>query len=225
MNLIQESFQRLFPEKEFSYQTYFEYNRRLSSFNANISLRNNKISIHLNLQWKDIDNEIKIGLIQTLLLKVFKRKVNTSNIELYNNFIKNIPILTEKTKSDPVLAESFYRVNQQFFFNQLEKPNLCWGTSSKRKLASYNFHNDTITVSTIFEGSEEKILDYLMYHELLHKYHKFKHKNGRSFYHTKEFKDDENLFPDKPQLEKEINQIIRKFRVPKKKSFFSFLKS
>ena len=156
---------------------------------------------------------------------MFKRKVNTSNIELYNNFIKNIPILTEKTKSDPVLAESFYRVNQQFFFNQLEKPNLCWGTSSKRKLASYNFHNDTITVSTIFEGSEEKILDYLMYHELLHKYHKFKHKNGRSFYHTKEFKDDENLFPDKPQLEKEINQIIRKFRVPKKKSFFSFLKS
>ena len=91
MNLIQESFQRLFPEKEFSHQTYFEYNRRLSSFNANILLRNNKISVHLNLQWKDIDNEIKIGLIQTLLLKVFKRKVNTSNIELYNNFIKNIP--------------------------------------------------------------------------------------------------------------------------------------
>jgi hypothetical protein len=226
MNLIQESYQRLFPEKEFPYQTYLEYNRRLSDFNANIHFDRKKISLHLNLQWKDIDDEIKIGLIQTLLLKIFKKKKsNTQNINLYNNFVRNIPILTEKTKSDPVLAESFYRVNQGFFFNQIEKPNLTWGSDSKRKLASYNFHDDTVTVSTIFKDSKQEILDYLMYHELLHKYHKFKHKNGRSFYHTKEFKEDENIFPNKTQLEQEINQIIRISKVPKKKNFFSFFKS
>ena len=202
MNLIQESFQRLFPDKEFSYQSYFEYNRRLSDFNANIHFDRKKISLHLNLQWKDIDDEIKIGLIQTLLLKVFKNphkdakgkafkqknKFSTPNINLYNNFVRNIPTLTKKTKSDPVLADSFYRVNQQFFFNQIEKPNLTWGRDSKRKLASYNFHDDTVTVSTIFKDAKIEILDYLMYHEVLHKYHKFKHKNGRSFFHTKQFK-------------------------------------
>ena len=227
MNLIQESFQRLFPEKEFSYQTYFEYNRRLSDFNANIHFNRKKISLHLNLQWKDIDNEIKIGLIQTLLLKVFKKKnkFSTPNINLYNNFVRNIPTLTKKTKSDPTLADSFSRVNQQFFFNQIEKPNLTWGRDSIRKLASYNFHDDTVTVSTIFKDAKIEILDYLMYHELLHKYHKFKHKNGRSFFHTKQFKEDENLYPNKNQLEKEINQIIRRNKiVPKKKSFFSFFK-
>ena len=224
MNLIKESYQRLFPEKEFPYQTYFEYNRRLSDFNANIKFDRKKISIHLNLQWKDIDNEIKIGLIQSLLLKIFKKKASTQNINLYNNFVRNIPILTKKTKSDPLLDESFYRVNQQFFFNQIEKPNLTWGSDSKRKLASYNFHDDTVTVSTIFKDSKQEILDYLMYHELLHKYHKFNHKNGRSFYHTKEFKEDENLFPNKPQLEKEITQIIRISKVPKKRSIFSFFK-
>ena len=58
MALIQESFRRLFPEKEFDYQTYLEYNRRLSDFNANIKLAHNRISLHLNLQWIDIDDEI-----------------------------------------------------------------------------------------------------------------------------------------------------------------------
>lgn len=221
MNLIQESFSRLFPDKEFSYQTEMEYNRRLADFNANIFLYNNKIRVNLNLQWKDIDNEIKIGLIQHLLQKILKtKKQNTQNIELYNNFVKNIPILTPKTKTEPVLAESFLRVNEKFFYNQLEKPNLQWGTDSKRKLACYNFHNDTVTVSTIFQEVREEVLDYLMYHELLHKYHKFRHKNGRSSFHTREFKEDESSYPHQKEIEGEITAIIRKKR--KKKGVWNF---
>lgn len=216
MNLLKESYRRLFPNKDFLYQTEMEYNRRLSDFNANIQLHKNKIILHLNLQWKDIDPEIKIGLIQHLILKIFKKKNKTThNIELYNNFIKKIPILTKKTKSHPVLEQSFRRINQNFFYNQLEQPNLEWGTNSIRKLASYNFHNDTVTISTIFKETKENILDYLMYHELLHKQQKFQHKNGRSYYHTRKFRKAENLYPDKTQIDKEINQIIKHYRKKK----------
>jgi predicted metal-dependent hydrolase len=225
MDLIQESFNRLFPEKEFNYLTNVEYNRRLSDFNANIKLVRNNISVNLNLQWKDIEDEIKIGLIQSLLLKILKKKKNTQNIDLYNNFVKNIPILTPKTKSDPHLESSFNRVNQQFFQDTIEQPNLTWGTASRRKLASYNFHDDTITVSTIFKESRKEVLDYLMYHELLHKYHKFNNKNGRSHFHTPKFRDDENLYPQKEEIDREINRIIRYSRVKKKKTgFLGFLR-
>ena len=225
MDLIQESFQRLFPEKEFNYLTNVEYNRRLSDFNANIKLVRNNISVNLNLQWKDIEDEIKIGLIQSLLLKILKKKENTQNIDLYNNFVKNIPILTPKTKSDPQLESSFNRVNQNFFQNTIEQPNLTWGTASRRKLASYNFHDDTVTVSTIFKESREEVLDYLMYHELLHKFHKFNNKNGRSHFHTPKFRNDENLYPQKEEIDREINGIIRYSRVKKKKTgFLGFLR-
>lgn len=213
MNLIQESFQRLFPEKEFSYLPEIEYSRRLGSFNANIALRENIIKINLNLQWKDIDDEIKIGLIQHLLLKAFHKKIgipkkNTTNVELYNNFIKNIPSLTPKTKTDLILEASFRRVNETFFSGELERPNLTWGVNSKRKLASYCFHNDTITVSTLFKNSRTEVLDYLMYHELLHKFHKFKHKNGRSSFHTKSFREDEAKYPHFQEIEKKIEELI-----------------
>ena len=220
MNLIQESYQRLFPEKEFPFEAELEYNRRLSLFNANISLRRNQLNLHLNLQWKDIDNEIKIGLIQSLLVKILREKKNSPNIDLYNNFIKNIPILTPKDNIDPILEQSFQRLNQQFFSNELEKPNLTWGTSSFHKLASYNFHNDTVTMSTIFQDAKEEVVDYVMYHELLHKHHKFNHKNGRSSFHTRAFRTDEHSYPNHEQIERQINGIIRSKKYPIKKKLW-----
>ena len=220
MNLIQESFQRLFPDQEFLYQTSLQYNRRLSDFNANIRLHHNTIELHFNLQWKDIDDEIKIGLIQHLLLKLLKEKKNSQNIELYHHFIKNIPILTPKTKSDPILESSFQRVNRQFFDNEIEQPNLQWGQSAFHKLASYNFHNDSITVSSLFRTVRPEILDFLTYHELLHKYFKFKAKNGRSSFHSPEFKKREQEYPHYEAIEKELSQLTRKSR---RRKFFSFL--
>ncbi len=224
MDLIQESFQRLFPGREFLYQAELGYNRRLSNFNANIHYTRNNIKINLNLQWKDIDTEIKIGLIQHLLIKMFKTRHHTPNIELYNNFIKNIPLLTPKTKSDPQLEDSFDRVNWQLLSDSVERPNLTWGTASFRKLASYNFHTDTITVSTLFADARQEILDYLMYHEMLHKYHKFKHKEGRSSFHTSAFREDERRYPNQELIEKEIESIIRKkkYAGPRKQSFWTF---
>ncbi len=212
MNLLQLSYQRLFPNQEFPYQSYLEYNRRLSDFNANLRLRQNILSLHLNLQWKDIDEEIKIGLVQHLLCRVLKKKVHTPNIDLYHNFIKNIPTLTPKTKNDTALEASFQRINQQFFQNQIEQPNLQWGTDSFRKLASYNFHNDTITVSTVFTQARPEILDFLMYHEMLHKSHQFSHHNGRSSFHSPEFKAAEKAYPGQELIEKEIHAVIRQKR-------------
>ena len=209
MPLIRESFQRLFPNKEWNYQEDMEYNRRLSNFNANISLRRDKIKVNLNLEWKDIDDEIKIGLIQHLLLKIFKKKGNTQNIDLYNNFVRNIDILAVKDKFDPILEQSYNRLNSQFFDNTLEKPNLVWGRDSCRKLASYNFHNDTITMSTIYKGGKDDMLDQVMYHELLHKFFKFGHKNGRNSFHSPEFKRAERKFPRFHEIEREIGQLIR----------------
>lgn len=226
MNLVEESFRRLYPGREFAYRTEIEYNRRLSSFNANIMLKDNlfkekTIKVNLNLQWKDIDDEIKIGLIQHLLLKIFKRKSSLPksipNIDLYNNFIKNIPTLMPKTKSNPLLAMSFYRVNENFFDGLMEKPNLQWGQDSFRKLASYNFHDDTVTVSSLFHDAREEVLDYLMYHELLHKQHKFTQKNGRSRFHSTAFRQDEKSYPNAKEIEKELSVIIRTKRREQKK--------
>jgi len=216
MNLIQESYQRLFPDKQFNYKTKIEYNRRLSPFNANITRSSDEIKINVNLQWKNIDDEIKIGLMQHLLTKIFKSKRNTPNIELYHNFLKQIPSMTPKTKTDFILEKSFNRVNEQFFGGGMQQPNLQWGKEARRKLASYNYQSDMVTVSNVYKNASQQVLDYLMYHELLHKHFQFTCKNGRSTYHSREFKEAERLFPNQKEVEQETHKLARK----KKFSFF-----
>lgn len=218
MNIIQESFQRLFPNRTFDYSTEEYYTRQLSDFNANIKLEGKKITVKYNLQWKSVDPEIKIGLVQSLLLKLFKARkweqdYSRINLNLYNDFVKRIPEFCEKTKNDHVLEESFVRVNDKFFSGIMDQPNLTWGTHSTRKLASYNYHNDTVTVSKVFQNSREELLDYLMYHELLHKQLKFQNSGTRNAFHTKRFKQAENIYPSKDLIEKEINSEIRKYHL------------
>ncbi len=224
MNLIQQSFQELFPTKQLTYKTILKYNKKLGDFNGNIKLQYNTLQVNMNYKWQEIDEEIQKGLIQTLLVKMFAKrfrypaKNTTFNIELYNNFVKKIPSITPKTKTDPILEASFHRVNQNQFYNLIDQPNLVWGTDSRRKLACYNFHNDTITVSTLFKEVKPEILDYLIYHELLHKKQKFQYKAGRNYFHTKQFRQAESQFPNQKQIEQELNKIIRKR--PRKQSFF-----
>lgn len=208
MNLIEEAYRRLFPEKEFGYQTELEYNRRLSSFNSNIKLYNNTLSVAMNLQWKDIDDEIKIGLIQHLLLRILKKKATTPNIHSYHHFISQIPTFMPKGESDPMLASSFERINQQFFSGAMEQPNLRWGTASRNRLAYYNLHDDSVTVSTHFQNAPEHLLDYLMYHELLHKQFKFEHKNGRTHAHTPAFRAAEAQFPNFKGIDTELQTYL-----------------
>ncbi len=219
MSLIKEAFTRLYPNKEFNYNEKLKYSAKFSDYNANVKYTGKKLEFGLSRKWKNVSKEIQIGLIQSLLNKVFNTKINTTNIDLYNIFIKRVHYTVEKTESDPILEDSFNRVNKKYFYELIEKPNLKFGKDSFSKLGSYEYGSDTIVISNIFK-EEPKLLDYIMYHELLHKKHKFQNKNGRSYHHTKEFKNKERQFED-PEIEKKLEFFLTKhrlknvFRLPK----------
>lgn len=213
MSLVSEAFNGLFPEKEFDYVAKVKYSRKFSDYNANVKYRGNYLEFGLSYKWKTVSREIRIGLIQSLLLKIFKEKKATTNIDLYNLFIKNVHIAAPKYMTDAFLEESFNRVNENFFYGLIEKPNLAWA-NSVNKLGSYEYGTDTITISKILKNRKD-ILDYVMYHEMLHKKHKFSHKKGRSYHHTKEFRIKEKAFPNSELLEQELKKVITKNKVKK----------
>ena len=212
-SLIQEAFQELYPEKELKYSLSLKYSRKFKPYNANVKLRNNNLMFNLSRDWKKISKEIQIGLIQELLTKILKNKTKkTMNIELYNLFMKNVHLAVPKTKTDKILEESFNRTNEIYFNGMLDKPNLQWGNNSTSKLGSYEYGNDTITISSIFRNDNPDFLDYVMYHEMLHKKFKFQNKNGRNFHHSSEFKRMEAKFENRELMEKGISKLARKYR-------------
>jgi len=220
MNLAERAFLELFPEKKLNKKLRVKYSRAFNPYNANVRHTPSSMSFNLSHEWRKVSDEIKIGLIQSLLLRVYKEKKKTINIDLYENFIKNIGDYSEVNKSNPVLEQSFRRVNEKYFGGFIDKPNLKWGNPSFSKLGSYEYGSNTIVISKAFQEDEE-LLDYIMYHELLHKKYKFKTRNGRNYHHTRRFREKEKEF-DNPMIEKKLERFLKKKRlkrsiIPKQK--------
>lgn len=218
--MIEKAFKELFPNREFNYTTQLKYSRQFSAYNANIRSHGKSLEVKMCANWKDIGEEIQIGCIQHLLQKLFKSKQDTFYTKLYSDFIKNLADATPKTLADPILVELFNTINEEYFQNDMQIPNLKWGTASYRQLGLYNYQTDTITISTLFKEHLD-IAKYILYHELLHKQEKFEHKNGRSHHHTPRFRALEKQFKNQQLMEDKIKQIIRnrRNRQPKKGLF------
>ncbi len=211
--LVEESFQQLYPSKGLKFSISLKYSKKFKPYNANVKLYGSSLIFHLSENWKKISKEIQIGLIQELLIKILKEKTKkTINMELYNLFMKNVHIAVPKIKTDAILEESFNRINDAYFNGMLDKPNLQWGSNSTSKLGSYEYGSDTITISAIFKDNQQELLDYVMYHEMLHKKFKFQSKNERTLHHSNEFKKMEQKFKNKAIIDKEISKLARKHR-------------
>ncbi len=216
--LIRKAYVGLFPGRSFNFSPRLKYSAKFSNYGANVRQYFNVLEFRLSYDWKDVSDEIKMGLFQELFVKMLKpRNVKrTLYIDLYNNFIKNVHIAIPKTAIDPELSLSFDNLNDKYFNNDLEKPNLVWGQFSKRKLGSYNYKNDTIIISTVFKKIEDKrLLDYVMYHEMLHKKHKFSSNGERNRYHSTVFKKEEAMFENYSEIENLLKRKVAFARWPK----------
>ena len=214
--LIISAYRELF-NKPLPYQPKLFYSGKFKGYNANVAYSQRILEFHLSKKWKDVHDDIKIGLLQHLLVKLFKGHKKTLNIELYNSFLKKVHIAIEKTKTDPLLEQLFIDLNEQFFIGSLEQPNLTWNNSS-RTMGVYEYSTDTISISTILKDHDH-LIKYVLFHEMLHKKHKYSSGTLRHRHHTKAFKEDEQSYPDADQLEKDLTRVVSR----KKKRWFDLL--
>jgi len=212
--LVERAFLELFPEKNLEYTCVVSYSGRFSGYNANVRLNRftKTLTFNLSKSWRGVDESIKLGLLQDMMLRLFKKKGKTVNMDLYHNFIRSVHVAIPKTKSHPLLEESFNRVNALFFSGFVEKPNLILGKDNIRTMGHYNYGTDTITISSILMNHVD-LLDYVMYHEVLHKKNKFSSKNGRNLHHSSKFRSQERDYPNAKELEGKLSRLVRKKRI------------
>jgi hypothetical protein len=219
--IMEQAFTHLFPHRDFSYNALLLYSGRFSAYNANITLQGNRLQANLCKKWKRVSPEIKMGLLQDLYLKMWKRKGNTTteidhfHLDLYNNFLRNLHLTVEKKQGDSLLEASFARINERYFLGMVDKPNLEWGRQSTTKLGSYDFKIDSISISTVFKDlvhEDPAFLDVVMYHEMLHKVHKYRSKNGRNCYHDSKFRKAEEQFENFHAVDGELKRALGRVR-------------
>ncbi|HOD81854.1 MAG: hypothetical protein BWX88_02064 [Planctomycetes bacterium ADurb.Bin126] len=95
------------------------------------------------------------------------------------------------------LAASFERVNAEYFAGRLARPRLTWsGVPTRRKLGHYDRAHDTVMVSSALDAPRVPgcAVDFIMYHELLHKAQDNGRSDSRRIVHDAKFQRDEKRF-------------------------------
>jgi predicted metal-dependent hydrolase len=113
------------------------------------------------------------------------------------------------------LEESFHRVNDTYFQGSISKPNLAWSrTQTVQTFGHYQAGRDMVTLSLSLDQPTvpPALVDYLMYHELLHKKHGTTVVNGRRLVHTPAFKSDERNFPDYQAVGHQLKELALSLR-------------
>ena len=111
------------------------------------------------------------------------------------------------------LAEIFLRMNQKYFSGNLEKPHLVWNNRlTRRKFGHYQEDIKTVMISISLDHPRvpEYVIDYVMYHELLHLQLGANLMNNRRYTHTPEFKRKEQEFPQIKGAQKFLNKLSRR---------------
>ncbi len=113
------------------------------------------------------------------------------------------------------LDAAFRRVNAAHFDGRLERPALRWGANTTRRTwGSYRFSEDRLTLSPALDSEDvpEWVVDFIVFHELLHKEHGVTAKGTRRYAHTRAFRAAERAHPSYQDAEDFLKRFARRLR-------------
>lgn len=161
---------------------------------------------------EDAPTEVFEALIYILICRANRRQPRSDLQQLYDDYLLR-PEIEEKhahtraTRSRKQLLgtqgrvfnldEIFNRVNKTYFGGNLTKPRLSWSArKSKRLLGYHDGHLNLVVISRWLDRKAVPpyVIDFIMYHELLHTIIPTPVRNGRRQIHSTEFKKREREF-------------------------------
>ncbi len=198
--------------------------------NHTIRIREREVFIRIGRICEEMPLVGHKGLAYILVGKLLRKKIPSGAREVYSAYIKSDAvrlkaaaskssrgrkIVTTSKGSVYDLDEIFARLNTQYFAESIAKPVLTW--SAKKTYRILGHHDAThkhIAISTSLDSPTvpKYVVEYVVFHEMLHIHHPTKHINGRRYNHTTAFKNDEKKFAYFVEAEKWIERNVRKLK-------------
>lgn len=122
--------------------------------------------------------------------------------EEYSEVVLELDVMADTEAENPQgkcynLDRLFHTINREYFGGKMVKPRLSWNRSfTTRKFGHYERGRDRVVLSISLDSDRvpQYVVEFVLYHELLHKQHEGKWVNGRLNVHTPEFRQDEQKF-------------------------------
>jgi hypothetical protein len=184
-----------------------------ANLNNTIRLRDGKLHVRLSDLLEGAPEPVLRALCHILLAKMYRKPVDRLHARRYRTYVHSREIrdkahLVRQMRGRKRLASPkghvydldavFEALNREFFGGLLARPRLTWGPGRARhRLGHYDPAHNAIVISRVFDhpAVPRYAIDYLVYHEMLHLKHPVKLRGSRRCVHSREFRQEESLFP------------------------------
>jgi hypothetical protein len=186
--------------------------RRFANANSLIQFKQGRILVRITDVLETAPSPIIEALAWVLLSKLFRKPIPGDELLRYKRYIQRKDMRDRihsvrmergrkqisDAKGDAYdLDRLFDELNFRYFFGLMPRPAIGWSLRSSRGiLGHYDASHNTIVLSKILDSRAvpQVVVEYVMFHEMLHIKHPTEHRMGRRCVHTREFKAEERQF-------------------------------
>jgi hypothetical protein len=186
-----------------------------AGLNHTARLHENRLVVRLSDIFTDAPADVYESLAFILLARLYHKTTDAIYYRIYRSFIlaENIRARARQARTERSrgartssargryidLEVLFNRLNQEYFRGSLIRPRLSWSAKRSRYiLGRYDATHNVIFISRIFDVPDlpSYVVEYVLFHEMLHLKHQSRIHRSRMVVHTPEFKAEEKTFPD-----------------------------
>jgi len=184
-----------------------------ANLNNTIRLREGKLYVRLSDLLEGAPEPVLRALSHILLAKMYRKPIDGTHARRYRRYVHSREIrdkahLVRQMRGRKRIASPrghvydlnaiFESLNLQFFGGLLARPRLTWSQNRARhRLGHYDPAHNAIVISHVFDHPAVPldVIDFIVYHEMLHLKHPVKLRGSRRCVHSREFLQEEKQFP------------------------------
>jgi len=183
-----------------------------ANVNNTIRLREGKLLVRLSDLLEGAPENVLRAIAHILLAKMYRRPVDRYQSARYRRYVsshhmsRKAHLVRQVRGRKRILSAQghaydleaiFEDLNVRFFHGMLARPQMTWsGDRARNRLGHYDPAHNAIVVSRIFDHPRVPpyVVEYIVYHEMLHLKHPVKLRGSRRCVHSAEFQAEEKRF-------------------------------
>jgi predicted metal-dependent hydrolase len=196
-----------------------------ANVNNTIRLRNGRLLVRLSDLLEGAPDAILRAIAHILLAKMYRRPIDRGHAARYRKYVGGQDLVRKAHLVRQMRGRKFLRdargryfdldelfedLNTRFFHGLMARPRMSWSRSKTRRiLGHYDPAHNAIIISRIFDhpAMPRYVLEYIVYHEMLHLKHPVKLRGSRRCVHSAEFQAEEKLFPQAAEAEAFVKRM------------------
>ncbi|MGH9495502.1 MAG: M48 family peptidase [Candidatus Sulfotelmatobacter sp.] len=184
-----------------------------ANLNNTIRLREGTLLVRLSDLLEGAPEAILRAIAHILLAKMYRRPIDRGQAARYRKYVASREIVSKAHLVRQIrghkrlrsargmfydLNAVFENLNTRFFHGLMARPRMSWSQQlTRRILGHYDPAHNAIIISRIFDHPQVPayVLEFIVYHEMLHLKHPVRLRGSRRCVHSAEFQAEEKLFP------------------------------